>query len=94
MYADTPRAAWSAVYWVTVLGAVFGYFCLLYVSERTRAMRPSPLLNPVLPSFSFLIDISTQLKYRQVVQDDAFGNVPRMLGKDGWGERRDDSGDR
>lgn len=29
LYANNPVAAYSAIYWVCILGAVFGYFCLL-----------------------------------------------------------------
>ena len=28
-YANSPRASFSALYWIMTLGAVFGYFCLL-----------------------------------------------------------------
>ena len=31
MYASTPMASLSVFLWIVVLGAVFGYFCLLYV---------------------------------------------------------------
>ena len=29
LYANDPRAAFSAIVWVVLLGTVFGYFCLL-----------------------------------------------------------------
>jgi hypothetical protein len=61
LYADSPAAVWSATLWIVVLGAIFGYFCLLVAKvrlhERERNLSINQPPRASLTLFLLLLDV-------------------------------------